>query len=197
MTERTMLPASSYTDADVYGRERIAIFARSWACVGDTGQLATAGDYLATSIAGYPIVVVNDAGDLRAFHNVCRHRGGPLMWEGAGACSSFVCQYHGWTYSLDGVLRTARDFGDANLRTAELSLVAVRAETWRGLVFVNLDASAPTLADWLGGLAAECADYPMETFKATHRSSGLLSPTHEQGVAYVQQLVVQALNAED
>ncbi len=139
------------------------------------GQLATSGDYLATNIAGYPIVVVNDAGTLRAFHNVCRHRGGPLMWDGAGACSSFVCQYHGWTYSLDGALRTARDFGDPDLRTEELSLVSVRAEAWRGIVFVNLDANAPSLDEWLGGLVAECAAYPMESFKATHRSSHLIA----------------------
>ncbi len=175
MAQRTMLSATDYTDAKVYAREREAIFARSWTCIADIGQLANSGDYLATSIAGYPIVVVKDGGTLRAFHNVCRHRGGPLMWDGAGQCSSFVCQYHGWTYSLNGSLRTARDFGDAGLRTQELSLVSARAEAWRGLVFASLDVATPPLTDWLGGLAGECADYPMESFKAMHRSSHLIA----------------------
>lgn len=171
----TMLPAEAYTDAAVYAREREAIFGRSWACIGDAGQLAAAGNCLATWVAGYPIVVVNDAGALRAFHNVCRHRGGPVAWDGASTCSSFVCRYHGWSYSLDGSLRTARDFGDDDLPLEELSLAGAQVAVWRGLLFVHPDPGAAPLADWLGGLAGECAPYPMEAFKPVHRSSHLIA----------------------
>ncbi len=167
----TMLPASAYVDAAVYERERAAIFAREWTFVADPAQIASTGDYIATMIAGYPIVVNNDAGVLRAFQNVCRHRGGPLVYDGAGSCKTFVCRYHGWSYGLDGCLQTARDFGDDELRRDELSLHDVRVESWRGLVFVNLDRAAPPLIKWLGGFVDECAGYEMESFRAVRRSS--------------------------
>ena len=166
----TMLAPSSYYDPDVHERERAAIFAREWSAVGDMAQLAGAGDYIATVVAGYPIVVVNDGGAVRAFHNVCRHRGGPLLWDGAGSCKGFVCRYHGWSYGLDGKLNSARDFGAEDLHTEELSLHGVRVETWRGLVFVNLSDEAPPMAEWLGGFADECSAYPLESFRPVHRS---------------------------
>ncbi len=164
--QATTLPARWYTDAAVYERERAQIFARQWTFVGGAAQFATEGSYLARTIAGYPIVVVDDGGALRGFHNVCRHRGGPLVWEGADTCSSFVCRYHGWAYALDGTLRSARDFGDPDLCVEELSLRAIRVETWRGLVFANLDPDAPTLIDWLGGVAGECEAFSLEAFEA-------------------------------
>ena len=167
----TLLNAAAYVDPAVYAREREAIFAREWAFVADAGQLASAGDYVATTIAGYPIVVVNDGGTLRGFSNVCRHRGGPLVWDGEGACKGFVCRYHGWAYALDGTLQHARDFGDEALRTDDLSLAPIRVETWRGLTFANLDMEAAPLIEWLGGFADECAAYPLESFRAVHRSS--------------------------
>src|SRR5205823_1672406 len=108
---------------------------------------------------------------LRGFQNVCRHRGGPLVWEGAGSCKAFVCRYHGWAYGLDGRLQAARDFGDEDLRLDELSLHAARVENWRGLVFVNLDLNADALVDSLGGFVDECVDYAMEAFRPVHRSS--------------------------
>ena len=166
-----MLPASSYVEPAIYARERAAIFAREWTFVANASQLVASGSYVATVIAGYPIVVINDGGTLRAFHNICRHRGGPLVWDGEGNCKAFVCRYHGWAYGLDGGLQAARDFGDDDLRTEELSLHGVRVETWRGLVFVNLGVGAPALADWLGGFADECAGYAMESFRPVHRSS--------------------------
>jgi len=80
---------------------------------GHVSDLRAAGSYLATDIAGSPVVIVRGAdGALSAFHNVCRHRAGPLVWDGTGHVSSFVCRYHGWVYELDGRLRSPRDFGD-------------------------------------------------------------------------------------
>ncbi len=166
----TMLAASWYVDPAIYVRERTAIFAREWMFVADKSQFADSGSYVATAVAGYPIVVVKDGGALRAFHNVCRHRGGPLVWDGEGACKAFVCRYHGWSYALDGSLQAARDFGDDDLARDELSLREIRLETWRNLVFVTLDGDAPALAGWLGGFADECAGYAMESFHAVERS---------------------------
>jgi choline monooxygenase len=170
-----MLPASAYVDAAMLERERAAIFAREWTFAADAAQLADHGSYVAINVAGYPIVVVNDGGTLRAFQNVCRHRGGPLVWDGEGSCKGFVCRYHGWSYGLDGALQNARDFGDGDLRRDELSLHDVRVEAWRGLVFVNLYSDARSLIDWLGGFAGECDAYAMESFRAVHRSSHRLA----------------------
>ena len=167
----TLLAASDYVDQVVLEREREAIFARTWLFVTDAASLAQPGRALAADAGSYPIIVVNDGGTLRAVHNVCRHRGGPLLAEGISSCTRFVCQYHGWSYDLDGALRSARDFGDDTLEKADYALHSVRVESWRGLVFVCLDAQAPSLIDWLGGLVAECAVYDIESFHVEHSSS--------------------------
>lgn len=169
--QRTLLEAAAYVDPQVLQAERAAIFAREWAYVGAQSQLAQPGAYIATDVAGYPLIVVNDDGQLRAFHNICKHRGGPLVWDGEGACTSFVCRYHGWSYDLDGILRTARDFGGDSSATDGIRLDAARVESWRGLLFVNLDVAATSLATWLGGLIDECAGFEMERFVLGRRSS--------------------------
>lgn len=165
------MPASAYLDPAALDLERAEIFARNWLFVTDAGQLDQPGRALATEVAGCPIILVNDAGVLRAFHNVCRHRGGPLLYDGTASCTRFVCHYHGWSYELDGRLHSARDFGDESLDTSALSLHALRVESWRGLVFVSLDPESSSLVDWLGGLIEECAEYDIESFRVAHRSS--------------------------
>jgi choline monooxygenase len=109
------LPASWYVDPSVWERERQAVFGREWLFVGHRQRLTDSGDYLACDIAGWPLVVVVDEdGRLRAHHNVCRHRAGPLVRDGGGRIPSLVCRYHGWAYGLDGRLRSARDFGSTD-----------------------------------------------------------------------------------
>jgi choline monooxygenase len=166
-----MLPGASYHDATQLKRERDAIFAREWLFVAHTEQLTERGAYIATTIAGYPLLVINDGDTLRGHLNVCRHRGGPLAWDGEGTCKVLVCRYHGWSYALDGTLQTARDFGDDTLNAEELSLASVRVETWRGMVFVNIDGEAPPLITWLGGFARECEGFDLESFRVARTSS--------------------------
>jgi len=164
------LAPSAYVDPVHYERERRAIFAKEWIAIGDRAQLDGAGAYVALTVAGFPIVVVNDDGNLRGFHNVCRHRAGPMVWDGRGSCRSFVCRYHGWAYGLDGGLKSARDFG-APLPTEELSLHAVSVASWRGLLFINLDPTPAALPDWLGVLVPQSESFAMEEFTVSHRSS--------------------------
>ena len=164
----TTLPAAWYGDAAVHGRERARIFGTSWQFLTFAGRLREPGDYVADDIAGWNVVVVvDDDGRLRGHHNVCRHRAGPIVATGAGRVPSLVCRYHGWAYGLDGGLRSARDFG-GELDCTTVSLAPVRVETWRGLVFVNidLDGDAPSLLDDLGGFVAACAGFPLESFEA-------------------------------
>ena len=116
-----VLGAAAYVDPVRYEAERLAVFAREWTAVGTASQVAAPGSYLSVWVAGFPLVVVNDGGTLRAHQNVCRHRSGPLVDEASGTCGRFVCRYHGWAYALDGTLTSARDFG-AEVDPADFSL---------------------------------------------------------------------------
>ena len=141
-----------YRDPAIYERERQAIFAKSWQFLGLAADLVRAGDYLAEVVAGYPLVVVrDDKSGLRGFHNVCRHRAGPLVGEAKGRCDhELVCRFHGWRYAFDGRLLEATGFGAAEgFDPADYGLMPIRVETWRGFVFVNLDLSAAPLIDLL------------------------------------------------
>ena len=171
------LPASDYHDPDVHRLERAAIFAREWLCIGSAASVADAGTFLADTVAGWPIVVVRDqTGHLRAFHNVCRHRAGPLVDDGPGTCRTFVCRYHGWSYGLDGALRSARDSGLDASDLVGLDLLEVRVATWRGLLFVGLEPSLPALEDWLSpAFIAQCADFPMEAWTPSTRATHALA----------------------
>lgn len=155
---QTTLPARLYGDPDAWARERDAVFKRAWLFVGHDGEVATPGDWIAADIAGLRLVMVRGSdGTLRAFHNVCRHRAGPLVTGERGRCDGeLVCGYHGWRYALDGRLRAATGFGPAEgFDPRDFGLFDLRLEVWRGLVFVNADvAGAGSLADHVAPLEA-------------------------------------------
>jgi len=135
----------------------VAVLRRTWQFVGHESQVVAAGDYIADVVGGAPIVVVRKAdGALAGFHNVCRHRAGALVADGSGNCGEvFTCRYHGWKYALDGRLRNAVDFGRApGFDPRQYGLFPIRCESWRGLMFVNLDVGCAPLADMLAPLAA-------------------------------------------
>lgn len=155
------LPADWYRGDARWQGERREIFARSWNVFTHESALAETGAWVAQTIAGYPIVALRDQdGQLRAFHNVCRHRAGPLTDGPTGRCSDglLTCRYHGWRYMLDGRLRTAREFGQAdNFDPRDFSLLPVHVQTWRGLVFVALEQPLEDLAQLLAPLDARLA----------------------------------------
>ena len=154
-------PASWYTDPAQWSIERQTIFAATWQFLCHDSDLAAPGAYRADVLASYPIVALrDDKGELRAFHNVCRHRAGPLVRDEAGTCpGALVCQYHGWRYTLDGRLRAARDFGPADdFDPRDFSLYPVGLAVWRGLVFARIEdpigEDLPDLADMLAPVDA-------------------------------------------
>jgi choline monooxygenase len=162
------LPAAWYGDAAVYERERTHVFGREWLVFARADQLAAAGRYVAATVAGYPIVVRrDDTGALRGFHNVCRHRAGPLVDSGEGVTrGGFVCRYHGWSYRADGTLLRARDFGDTDdLDPSTHGLFGVQVAEWAGLVWVNLDLSAPVFEEDLATFVAEADGYPLASYR--------------------------------
>lgn len=154
------LPASDYISAEADLRERRTVFSSSWLCLGPSWTVRTAKTFVSEVVAGVPVVVVrDDAEELRAFANVCAHRAGPLVDdETSGSCRAIVCGYHGWTYGLDGCLQNARDseIDDASLQEVGLRRFAV--DEWNGLLFVNLDGSAPPLNEWLAPEFVEQAE---------------------------------------
>jgi choline monooxygenase len=169
----TTAPAALYRDPAVFERERRAIFGRDWLFLGLASDLGETGDFIAETLAGYPIMVVRGAdGDLKGFHNVCRHRAGPLVTEASGRCAGeLVCRYHGWRYALDGRLRAATDFGPAEgFDPRAFGLFSVKVETWRGLVFVNLDLQAAPLIETLAPLEALLGEraIPTAVFRRSH-----------------------------
>jgi len=153
MAAADTLPYSWYVDADVLRRERAAIFAREWQYAGRADRVAAPGSYLATDAGGIPVVVTRDeTGALRAFLNVCRHRGAVLL-EGCGERATIQCHYHAWTYNLDGSLRSApRAEREPGFAAEELSLYPASVGTWGPFLFVNPDPEAATLEEHLGEL---------------------------------------------
>ena len=160
------LPARWYWEREIWQAERRQIFAREWQLVGPASDFPNPGDYSAAEVAGYRFFVIRDRdGALRAFHNVCPHRASQLLDDGHGHCGVLRCRYHGWVFDTAGNLKRAPDFGEADwFRKEEHGLMPIRVETWRGLVFVNFDESAPPLVESLGSLPETVKDYPMETF---------------------------------
>ena len=163
-TEPPDLPATHYvdnriyTDPGIFAEEQAAIFAKCWRLVAHVSEFANVGDYRTVEIAGVPILIVKGKdGEIRAFYNICAHRGAPLVRDERGnAEGDFVCLYHLWSYGLDGQCTgiTRQEGYDAcGLTAADVTLRPVRAETKFGLVFVCLDDDAEPLADFLGPMA--------------------------------------------
>ena len=148
------LPAAWYTDPAVFVRERARIFRRSWQYVGLTEQVARPGDFFTATLGDVPVVVVRDEeGQVRAFANVCRHRGSQLVLAECGSRKTLQCHYHAWTYNLDGTLRAAPGAKDEpGFDPGAFSLVPLSVDTWGPFIFVNLDRGAAPLADLLGAL---------------------------------------------
>ncbi len=156
------LPARWYHDPAVFARERELIFARHWTLLARLDQLARPGDFVRASLAGRPVFVIRGRdGGLKGFHNVCRHRAGPLVRADAGHCDVLRCGYHGWVYDHDGALVKAPNFiDDSGFDRGGFHLFPLRTALWNGLVFATLDDSAPDLEAWLGDIVAIAADFP-------------------------------------
>ncbi len=159
-TART-LPAAWYADPGFFELERQRVHRRAWMCAGVTDELPPAGSWVARQVAGIPILIVADrVGALRAFLNVCRHRGAPLCDE-QGSGSHIRCPYHAWLYRHDGTLARAQGIGrPEGFDPTEHALRPVGLAVWRRLVFVHLGEPDAQLD--LGPLAAAVDACPIE-----------------------------------
>ena len=152
------LPGECYTSAEWARIERETVLASAWTCVGYCHDLALGG-VRPVDLLGLPLVIVrDDTGNARVFHNVCRHRGHRLVTEEGVRRKVIRCPYHSWTYGLDGSLHSTPHIGGhgqhqcADFDIDEHSLWVVRSATWMGMVFVNLDGSGPEFSTHVVGL---------------------------------------------
>lgn len=132
-------PSAWYFDAALYALEREAVFARSWQPVARVAQIPEVGDYVAGCFAGEPWLVVRAEDGIRAFSNVCRHKGREVV-TGSGNASELVCGYHAWSYDLEGTLRSAPKMaGVRGFDRAAMSLPPLQTRVWGPWIFVSHD----------------------------------------------------------
>src|SRR5579871_1817375 len=153
-----------YTSPAYLEREARHLWPRAWQVACHEGEVREPGDYVSYEIGRDSIVVLRDqSGTLRAFHNACRHRGRRLV-EGCGAASRLVCPFHSWKYNLDGSIQEVLDRPQWNgaLSDAELALVPVKVDVWGGWVWINMDPGAEPLAQFLGAARAHLDPFEFE-----------------------------------
>jgi len=166
--------------AEFFEQERAAIFKRTWLNVGRVEQLPKKGSYFTKELdaAGTSVVLVRGMdGEVRGFHNVCRHRGNKLVWddypreETSGFCRQFTCKYHAWRFNLAGELTFVQQESEFfDLDKSKYGLVPVQAEVWEGFIFVNLDQENTTpLREFLGKFAEGIEGYPFHKLTQVHK----------------------------
>ncbi len=164
------LPAWWYSAPEILRREHERIFSRSWQYAGPTELAAEPGSFFTCQAGATPVVVVRGRdGGLRAFVNVCRHRGHEVA-SGCGRRETLQCPYHAWTYDLDGSLRAApRSEREPGFDPSDFGLRPVLVDTWGPLVLVNPDLDGPPLSDVLGHLPEEAAARGLDLTALTYR----------------------------
>lgn len=176
------LPRTAYVDQEWFDREVAAIFEAQWFAVGRVEEIPGPGDFLVVEVLGESILVARGHdGALRAFVNLCRHRGSrlspatgkpaqPEVGPSGSFRGSIQCPYHAWTYSLDGRLRAAPYLDDEELNKSDLPLHAVGIETWAGFVWIHLGRDpAPSITDHLEDAPRYLASYPLADLRVTTR----------------------------
>ncbi|MBI1365229.1 MAG: Rieske 2Fe-2S domain-containing protein [Alphaproteobacteria bacterium] len=162
------LPAWTYSDPDFMALEREKIFLPSWQLVCHEADIPDTGDYQTFKMFGeIAFVVRGKEGEIRAFHNVCRHRAARLLDGTHGNCGrSIVCPYHAWTYQLDGRLTGVPYLEDyENFDRADHGLTPIEVDTFAGLVFIRFKPALQTLAEYMAPVKEEMALYRVSEMK--------------------------------
>ncbi|MDH3763832.1 MAG: aromatic ring-hydroxylating dioxygenase subunit alpha [Gammaproteobacteria bacterium] len=167
--EGSGLPNLSYTCADFFRLEQQTVFRNNWVFAGFAHRLAAAGDMYPVEVAGQPIVLARaDDGIIRAFHNVCRHRGARLVTECRNS-GKFICPNHSWSYSLEGKLIARPHFHGGEQHDVNKSdyhradLVEIRCVTWHDWIFVNISGDAEAFATAIAPISAKLDVYDFDT----------------------------------
>jgi phenylpropionate dioxygenase-like ring-hydroxylating dioxygenase large terminal subunit len=164
---RDYIPRSDYVDPKIHALEAERLWPRVWQIACREEEIPNVGDYVTYEIVEDSILVVRSApGEIRAFHNVCPHRGRRLRDDARGALSTFRCNYHAWRYGLDGRLidrPSPEDWaGCPQMRDEDIALSAVQVGTWGGMVWINMDPEAEPLEAFLDPLPAKLDAFEFE-----------------------------------
>ena len=163
------LPQAFYTDKSLFEADMQAVFQTQWLFVGHSCEVAESGQYFTVKVGREPLIVVRDRHkNLRAYFNVCRHRGSKLALDKAGCAKALVCPYHGWTYELEGELKAARFMGDS-FDKAAYPLVSVQVRELAGLVFVCLAEEPPDFEAAFAAIAPQLAPHGLDKAKVAIR----------------------------
>lgn len=154
-----LVPADRYRSQSFAQLEVERMWPKVWQVACTVDHVAEPGDYFEYRCGPYSVLVIRgDDGGLRAFQNVCRHRGNSLCTGSGSELRELKCGYHGWTWDLAGALkRVPNRKGFGTLRLSDFPLVAAKVDTWERLVFVNLDVDAMPLSEWLEAVPADIA----------------------------------------
>ncbi len=172
VSEAMTLPQRYYTDPDWFQREMEAIHSDMWLCAGRVSQIPNPGDYFVRRFANASVIITRDEqGNIRAFHNVCRHRGTMLCHDEQGKFAGRIqCQYHAWTYKLDGTLANAPHMEKVQgFCEEDYPLNSVATALWDGHIFINLSAHPIPFAQHLAGLEEKFRAWRMEELQLVER----------------------------
>lgn len=166
VTQARHAPGALYSDPTVLALEADRIFKRDWFCLGRDEEIANPGDYLTTRIVKEPVLVCRDGGgQVRAYINMCRHRGVEVA-AGSGSARQFVCPYHGWTYGLDGRLRGAGYMQDSiGFDKEACRLPELKVGLWGGWIFVTLNPDPEPFASYIRDFDEKFGYLGMETMR--------------------------------
>jgi glycine betaine catabolism A len=164
------LPARYYTDPELFQQEVERFFFGSWICAGRAEQIQEPGEYFLRDVCGENVIVTCDSsGALRAFYNICRHRGTRMCTATEGKLPGRIqCPYHGWTYGLDGRLIGAPQM-DGDFSREDYPLHAVQCDVWDGHIFLNLSQPSDSLAHQLADLPEKFARWQMQDLRLHKR----------------------------
>ncbi len=170
--EASGLPNSAYWSQEWLELEQERVFRRSWVFAGAEAEILNTGDIKPIEIGGAPLFLTRDKdGTVRAFHNVCRHRGAKLVRDPCNK-SSITCPYHAWNYGLNGNLRSRPHFNGPDTMDKfengggdKLDLMPVRVEVWNGCIFVNISGDAEPVNEWLAPLLNRTTNYDFSAIR--------------------------------
>ena len=159
------MPAGRYYREDYYNLERENLWPKTWLFAGHLDELPEAGSYKLWEAVGMPVILIRGKDDeVRAFYNVCQHRGSAITTKPRGKVNKLSCQYHGWTYDLTGELVfVPGEYEFIGLNKCDKGLKPLRCETWGKLIFVNADPQAESLEQFMGPLWEALADMDFDS----------------------------------
>lgn len=174
------LPQRYFLSSEVFAKEQKKIFSTHWLLAGHQSEIASAGNYFVVQAAGESLIVIrsspsdngatNDESTIRAYYNVCRHRGTRLMEEKAGRVRAIQCPYHAWTYALDGRLVGAPHMEDIpGFQKTDYGLNSVKVGLWEGFIFVNLAHAPLTLKKWFAPLTGKFSHWNLPQLRSARR----------------------------